>query len=107
MNQTKTEEKPTEQEIDRIDGILNKLDELIKQLPLDYQQDYAYSILDRLNVEEWIKMINKHELIIIKVKLVAKAVDMANNPDNYDNYQKGWVAGSISLIDKILEPKKE
>ena len=39
--------KTTEKEIKRIDSILNKLDELMKQLPNDYQMDYAQEVLDR------------------------------------------------------------
>ena len=39
--------KTTEKEIKRIDSILNKLDELMKQLPDDYQMDYAQEVLDR------------------------------------------------------------
>ena len=49
---TENPTKISDEEIDRIDGILNQLDELMKQLPEDYQQDYAYEILDRLGVEE-------------------------------------------------------
>lgn len=50
--QNQKTEKVSEEEIDRIDSVLNQLDELMKQLPADYQQDYAYEILDRLGVEE-------------------------------------------------------
>ena len=46
------ETKTTEKEIDRIDSILNKLDELMKQLPDDYQMDYAQEVLDRFKDEE-------------------------------------------------------
>jgi hypothetical protein len=49
---SETNQKPTDEEIDRIDKILDQLDELRKQLPEDYQQDYAYQILDELGVEE-------------------------------------------------------
>lgn len=40
-----------DEEIDRIDSILDKLDELIKQLPDDYQMDYAQEVLDRFEDE--------------------------------------------------------
>ncbi|OLS20358.1 MAG: hypothetical protein HeimC3_40970 [Candidatus Heimdallarchaeota archaeon LC_3] len=43
--------KTTEKEINRIDSILNKLDELMKQLPDDYQMDYAQEVLDRFTEE--------------------------------------------------------
>lgn len=45
-------QKPTDEEINRIDNILDQLDVLRKQLPEDYQQDYAYQILDELGIEE-------------------------------------------------------
>ncbi len=48
-------------------------------------------------------MINENELRTIKEKLVKKAVDMADNPDKYDHYNMGWVAGQIKLIQDILE----
>lgn len=48
-------------------------------------------------------MINENELKIIKAKLVDKAVDMADRPDFYDTYNKGWVAGQIKLLQDILE----
>lgn len=44
-------EQITDEEIDRIDNILNRLDELLKQLPEDYQRDYAIELCDRFDIQ--------------------------------------------------------
>lgn len=38
-------------EIDKIDQILDQLDELLKQLPNDYQRDYALELCNRFDIE--------------------------------------------------------
>jgi len=40
-----------QKEIERIDKVLDQLDELMKQLPNDYQMDYAHEVLGRFEEE--------------------------------------------------------
>ena len=40
-------------------------------------------------------------LIEMKEKLIEKAVEMSNEPDKYNDYEKGWVTGQISLLKKL------
>lgn len=47
----KTIQKPTDEEINRIDNILDQLDELLKQLPEDYQRDYALDLCSRFDIK--------------------------------------------------------
>ena len=48
-------------------------------------------------------MMNKQE---IQKKLIMKAVKMASSPDDYDDYQKGFVAGQIYVLKKLLDEEK-
>ena len=41
----------SEQEIDKIDKTLDQLDDLLKQLPADYQRDYAIELCDRFDIK--------------------------------------------------------
>lgn len=38
----------------------------------------------------------------MKRACVEKLMDMANNPNDYSDYQKGWKAGQLSILNQII-----
>lgn len=47
-------------------------------------------------------MINEQKLSEMREKLRKHIVAIANDPNSYDMYNKGWYAGQMDLLNKIL-----
>jgi len=53
-----------------------------------------------------LRIINKGKLNDWREKLRKHIIVIANNPKDYDTYNKGWCAGQMDLLNSILKDEE-